>query len=213
MYFASVIYLHRPVPSGSVSVEAGRYVGVTAVGKEKKRLKQHLAAARSNKSAYHQLQWLRSLAEAPVVEVLEQCFPWNRDEREKYWIALFRDYGHQLTNATEGGDGFGPGAQHPCYGRPKSSECRQKLSAVHQGRAPSPKAIEKTREANIGKKLPDASSPYHGVTKSGSGYRADAYSKGLHIYLGRFIVEEDAARAVDAYVRANNLSPKLLNFP
>lgn len=232
MYFASAIYLHRPVSSGPVSIQAGRYVGVTLAGREKQRLKKHLSDAKRSNRNYRQIHWLRSLKEAPLVEVLEWCFPWNREAREKYWIALFRDYGHDLTNTTEGGDGarfgeanpmFGKtGNKNPRYGHKHSEQTRAAISAavsgdknVHLGTVRSPKAIAKTAEASRGTKPQNATSRFHNVSlrKDTGKWQASVNIKPRLHYLGVFVKEEDVARAADIFVRANSLSSKLLNFP
>lgn len=260
MYFASAIYLHRPVPTGPVSVEAGRYVGVTGQEPEE-RLKEHLAEAKLSKDNTHKLNWLRSLVQPPVVEVLEHCFPWNREEREKYWIALFRDYGHKLVNGTDGGDGFSPGhetsvevrkkisktlmghrrSEESCkkqaqtasgegnhfwgkqhseealdkmrrnkLGKKASKQTRQKMSASRLGKAHSEAAIIMM----TGWKKEGASSQFYGVywDKTRKKWVAKARHNKKDIMLGRFNIEEDAARAVDAFIRVNNLPTKLLNF-
>lgn len=103
-FFVDPIYVLRKRNTGATSSEAGRYIGVTAELPET-RLKQHLDEAYYKKRQNHRLNWLRSLEEDPVVEVIEWVLPMHREEREKYWIALFRDYGHRLVNGTDGGKG------------------------------------------------------------------------------------------------------------
>lgn len=209
MYFASAIYLHRPIPSGPVSVEAARYIGVTCKTPQE-RLADHLVAAKYAKTRNHRVNWYRSLKEPPHVEVLEYVFPWNREAREKYWIALFRDYGHALVNISEGGNGFAPGHRHP-------EEVKQKISKVMTGHARSETRLladAEHRTKMIGRKNPKASSHFWGVSliKSTGKWRASVSIPGRRtLNLGHFDIEEEAAQAVDAYVILNSLS-RPLNF-
>lgn len=105
-----------------------RNVGVTKKS-ENVRLQEHLSEARRGVKN-HRCNWLRSLRQPPIVEVIEWVRPEDRNEREKYWIALFRDYGHQLVNNTDGGDGV--------LGCPLTSETRAKMSLAGKGKPKSP---------------------------------------------------------------------------
>lgn len=187
------IYVLRKRAAGAASSEAGRYIGVTSVLPEQ-RLKRHLAEARNSRKSNHRLHWLRALEAPPDIEVIEWVLPMHRVEREKYWIALFRDYGHKLVNGTDGGEGT--------LGIVRSFETRAKLSAAMSA-------------ARTGKKLQNSSSDFHGVSwnKDSNYWEAGLTLRGRREFLGNFSQEEDAAHAVDTYVRANKLSPKLLNFP
>ena len=53
---------------------------------------------------------------------------------EKFTIALFRKF-FKLVNQTEGGDGGNglKGENHPLYGKPRSNECKEKISKSLQG--------------------------------------------------------------------------------
>lgn len=87
-----------------------RYLGVTSKFPEQ-RLAEHLYEAKSTKKKTHRLNWLRGLDQPPMIEVIEWVLPGDRVEREKYWISLFKDYGHKLVNGTDGGEGT-PGRKY-----------------------------------------------------------------------------------------------------
>ena len=81
-----------------------RYIGYTAKAIST-RLSEHLKEARAG-HASHKCNWIRSLLHAgikPVSESLELVTAGNWQERERFWIALYKD---SLTNATAGGEGL-----------------------------------------------------------------------------------------------------------
>lgn len=53
---------------------------------------------------------------------------------EQSYVAIFKAIGLKLTNTTPGGDGFGKGDQHPCYGIPVSAERKAKQAAKMRGK-------------------------------------------------------------------------------
>lgn len=83
-----------------------RYIGKTKNSLER-RLKAHLADARSGKYKHHAACWLRGLISqglAPEIILLEESEgDWVKAEVS--WIARGRDLGWPLTNSTIGGDG------------------------------------------------------------------------------------------------------------
>lgn len=241
----SAIYKHTDPVTRIV-----RYIGKTSKAPQQ-RLKAHLSEARTGKRNYR-LNWLRSLDRLPIVEVLEYVQGEALSDREKYWIALFRDYGHDLVNATEGGEGLSnPSSETRAkivaskIGRKHSKEARDKMSRAAVGRRPTAahraaisasligipktkacrvaistaqKGVPETeaccaamRLRQVGKKHNKSSSRFHYVywDKTTQSWKVQVLRKAL----GRFLDEIEAARAADAYIRANNLSPKLLNFP
>lgn len=217
-----------------------RYVGVTG-GSEQDRLEHHLYEAKSG-IRNHRCNWLRSLkSKRPQVEVVEWIRPEDRDERETYWIALFRAYGHDLVNETDGGDGtrgyvFTPEVcqkiSKAITGLKKSPECRAKMSASHKGRPKTPEhrkamseaqkgrkhpreLVLKANEAKRGQKRKYASSEFIGVfwNKHAQKWCVRLRILNKYYWVGTFETELEAAHAVDAYVRKRGFSPKLLNFP
>ena len=42
----------------------------------------------------------------PEINIIEECFEDNWQEREKYWIKYCKEKGFKLTNSTEGGEGI-----------------------------------------------------------------------------------------------------------
>ena len=167
--------------------------------------------------------------------------PEDRDERERYWIALARDYGHKLVNGTDGGDGtqgyvFTPEVREriskAITGVKKSLECRKKQSDAHKGKKKTPEHRRAMSDAQKGKrqspehdlaaaegkrgqKRTYASSKFIGVFWNPRSEKWCARLRVLNKYywVGTFESELAAAQGVDAYVHKHNLSPKLLNFP
>jgi hypothetical protein len=83
-----------------------RYVGMSVDAK--KRFTRHLHLAR--KSHHHHLYyWIRSLLRQerePILEILEDDLDrTDVGDRERFWIAYFKDQGCDLTNMNEGGLG------------------------------------------------------------------------------------------------------------
>lgn len=107
-----------------------RYVGSTKCAPSE-RLRSHLAEARGNKKSYR-LNWLRSLTQPPILEVIEWAPPGDWQISEQYWISLAREYGCRLVNGTDGGEGL----INP------TAETREKMRLSHVGR----KLSEETRE-------------------------------------------------------------------
>ena len=233
------IYLLRKRETPGVSKEAGRYIGITSQPVED-RVYDHLLEARKG-SRTHKSNWLRSIDEDVEVEVIEWCLPMHREEREKYWIALFRAYGCKLTNATDGGEGsaglnHSPEAREKISaaltGRKRSPEIREKISAALTGKKHSLERREKVSKSKTGVrksleacaaaaagrrgiKHAGSSSQFYGVyfdSRAGKWHARIRVNK-IDVHIGRFLKEEDAARAVDAYIRENNLPTRLLNFP
>lgn len=101
-----------------------RYVGKTVLSLEK-RLKGHF----SDKAENHKTHWIRSLLARglkPTIKSIEEDIAENWAERERYWIAYYRDQGARLVNLADGGQGS-PGWS-------ASEEQRAKLSAAMKGR-------------------------------------------------------------------------------
>ena len=90
-----------------------RYVGKTT--DINTRLKTHITRSRHNK--YHSARWVQSVLKRglrPIIELVEECTEENWVEREKYWIAYYRER-FDLTNVLDGGEG---GATFGRLGKP-----------------------------------------------------------------------------------------------
>jgi len=139
-----------------------RYVGKSWT--IRKRLTQHLSAARTRAKKGHVYSWLRSLLRegvAPALTILETVSaggPWQ--EREKHWIQYFRQSGVPLTNLTDGGDGT-HGLHSPLRGIPLSDLHRQHVregrrngtaSPGFKGHKHTPVSVAKMSMVRVGKK-------------------------------------------------------------
>jgi len=122
------------------------------------------------------------------------------------------------------------GSDHPAFGHVVTQEDREAMSVRmtgegnHQfGKERTPEHCQKISEGQyseknwrFGKKNANASSPYFGVARSKDRYgnikwRVEFWVKGKKVDLGRFKIEEEAAKAYDMYVLSNGL-PNPLNF-
>lgn len=83
-----------------------RYVGKT-VKTLKNRLYGHITQSKDGKSDTYRDRWIRGLSAQglrPEIREIEVCgADWAN--RERFWIAHFRDAGARLTNHTDGGEG------------------------------------------------------------------------------------------------------------
>ena len=80
-----------------------RYIGKTT--NINTRLKSHITRSRHN--TYHSARWVQSVIKKglrPIIELVEECTEENWVEREKYWIAYYREH-FDLTNLLDGGEG------------------------------------------------------------------------------------------------------------
>lgn len=84
-----------------------RYIG--KADNISKRLDRHVNEAKRSKQITHKLTWIRSLIKggfAPELLILDVV---NADEWafwEKHYISVYKAWGFDLTNGTEGGDGL-----------------------------------------------------------------------------------------------------------
>jgi hypothetical protein len=145
---------------GLSSTEDGviRYIGQTTKSSLKKRLFEHLAAAKRESDSSRCYRWIRKvLRQGHRIEInlLEDDCPWGTAEQR--WIAQYRrEHPGVLTNISEGGDGFTgkrteedrARRRHPkteahraairaAMQRPKSAEERANRSRAQTGNAKS----------------------------------------------------------------------------
>src|SRR5580700_11262147 len=133
-----------------------RYVGAT-VRTLKTRLGDHVRKSRQGEKT-HRAAWIRQLlglSLRPLVALVEETSDLSR---EAFWIKHFKDQGIDLTNGTEGGEGWGiksPEARRrigmASKNRIWTTEMRAKISASRRGCPMSEATKQKLRIINIGK--------------------------------------------------------------
>src|SRR5262245_9482 len=184
---------------------AARYIGKS--NNPVKRLERHLRESRASQRCLRHC-WFKALQDCgvrPIMKILERCEETRWVERERYWIAYYRDRGADLTNGTDGGDGL----HNP------SLETRARIAAgvgkAHRGRAKGPehraKLLVAAKKASDAAKTPEvrakqsASAKLRGLSP---GFRAAAEKK-RHLSLvdpSGHLVEFDGVRA---FCAANGL--------
>ena len=120
----SIYTLSHPVTSEI------RYVGKTTKSL-KRRLECHLADRRNN----HRTCWIKSITNIgllPIIELVEEVDNSDWQLLEKYWIAQFKNWGFNLVNSGEGGEGVD-----------MTTSVREKIGKAHLGRIDSLETIEK----------------------------------------------------------------------
>lgn len=125
--------------------------------------------------------------EFKILEILEDCV--NIDEKEKFWIAKYRE-NNKAFNLQSGGKGC-PGVhiseevkriigeknrQHN-LGKKASEETKLKMSLARKGRKPSPESIEKGRLKHIGMKHTPEAKKKMSIAKSGEKCHLAKYTK------------------------------------
>lgn len=106
-----------------------RYVGKS--NNPQNRLKKHLSESNLIESWTPKNKWLLSLRKdnlSPIMEIIDSTYLDNINELEVYWIKHYRDLGIDLTNGTNGGDGF------DWTGRKHRSETVEKMKICHPDR-------------------------------------------------------------------------------
>jgi hypothetical protein len=88
-----------------------KYIGKTVQPKYKR-----LSAHYRDKKPSRKKSWIDCLRKKnlkPILEIIEWCEDHNWQEKEKYWIAHYRNkIGNKLTNILEGGNGLPKGYKH-----------------------------------------------------------------------------------------------------
>lgn len=130
-----------------------RYVGKT--NSAKRRLYSHIKECKSIRISY-KINWIKSLlskGERPIISIIDVVPISEWQYWEKYWIEQFKQWGFNLTNQTEGGDG-GQGYKHTDLaknkmrksklGKPLSEEHKIKISkSVKEDWQNNPREVEK----------------------------------------------------------------------
>lgn len=161
----------------------------------------------------HSACWIRSLVArglVPHLEILQEVPVADWPLWERVWIKASRKIGMDLTNATDGGDAV------PSFaGRSHLPETRAKISASQKGDKNHHFGKMGMQHTSFGRKSPKASSRFRGVGKhkaTGKWY-AQITISGKSKYLGIFLNEIEAARAVDAAALKYFGPTCRLNFP
>lgn len=83
-----------------------RYVGKT--DNLQRRFRQHKCVDKGHKMTHCRcwIKSLRSLNLLPIMEILEECNETDWIWLERYWISQLRQWGHNVVNHTEGGEGI-----------------------------------------------------------------------------------------------------------
>ena len=136
-----------------------RYVGKS--NKPSKRLSCHLGRTEKN----HKYSWLKQLDNEglkPILDIIDEV-P-NDEWRfwEQYWISQFRTWGFDLTNLTDGGEGFASGELNPAH-LPHVKELRSK---IHKGKIITQEMRDKISEKLTGRKNPEHSKRMTGRKKT-----------------------------------------------
>jgi group I intron endonuclease len=105
-----------------------RYIGKT--NNIKNRLRRHLNNSSLSESTKKN-NWIISLLknnQLPIIEVLEEVSSEDIDFYEMFYISLFKSWGFELLNGTNGGDGFDwSGRKHNQY-----SKLKNKINSPHR---------------------------------------------------------------------------------
>lgn len=145
-----------------------RYVGRSTQPQE--RLRQHLREARDERRGYRKCRWIRSLAAAPTLRILDWVAPDDAVRAEGYWIRRLTRGGCRLVNTGTETHGLWSVAAWTAPRPPKtpehlaaisaalkgrkngpmSEEAKAHLSAYWKGKRKSPETIERMRRARQG---------------------------------------------------------------
>lgn len=123
-----------------------RYVGKAA--DPEARLRQHLRPS-SLKLKSKKNSWLKAVIAAglePQLVIIDRVPEDQADDAERIHIWTYRELGYDLTNGTDGGDGFR--GTH-------SEETKAKMSATHMGRPKSPEHAAAIAAGRRGLKISD----------------------------------------------------------
>lgn len=141
--------------------ELVRYVGLTKYTLEH-RLRSHFDDKRNS----HRAHWLKSLKEKPDMQLIEDGLTLEQaNEKEIFYIKLFKSVGAKLVNNTFGGDGtrgYKPSQETRALwskirtGRKQSEESKAKRSLSLKNRYFSPEHRKKISAALKGRPLPEA---------------------------------------------------------
>lgn len=127
-----------------------RYVGKT--DNIRKRYNHHLIY--NGKS--HKTSWIKNLKTngcKPIIEVIDEVPLIDWKFWEVYWISQFKTWGFDLTNNTNGGEGFASGDLNPAH-LPHVKNLRSK---IHKGKVVTQKIRDKISKSLTGREKPEHS--------------------------------------------------------
>ena len=179
----------------------------------------------SHCNGYYELKsmknsWIQSLATQglrPELVVIEETTVDQWEDRERYWIAYYRQAGCDLTNGTEGGIGaykLHPDARRRISdsnrGKKRSPEAITKTANAHRGRKRTPETIAKMRAAMLGKKLSPFQVERIRASHIGHGPSPQARARLIELIKGKPVTPETLAkkRATMAERKAQGLYNK-----
>jgi group I intron endonuclease len=206
-----------------------KYIGQSINCRE--RMTEHKRQLRKNihENEYLQRSWNKYGAENFEFFIISECEMFDLDKLETDLIEkLFSHIKKWGYNVEMGGnkppspkgkpksDAWYINQRKAKLGHDVSEETRRKISEVQIGKTKSQKTKDKHRSNTVGRKInkDKTSSKYVGVMKNKRNNKWNAYiTIGKQIYLGLFLLEEDAARAYDrkCWEYMHDLSK--LNFP
>ncbi len=130
-----------------------RYIGKSK--NPKQRWSGHIKFATKGDNS-HRSRWIRQLLKenlVPDYEILEEVPLDDWQRYEKKWVQFAKEQGFDLTNMTEGGDGFSEGCIPWNKGGTIPQYQIERLREFNTGRKPSDETRKKLRESHLGKTL------------------------------------------------------------
>ncbi len=124
------------------------YIGKTINLKE--RLSGHFKEKKNNKNKIEWIKNLRIKGLKPIIEILDEVDESNWQIFEKYWIYQFKNWGFNLLNICEGGEGI------KIRGFKHNKETKNKISISGKGRKHSDETRKLMSLGRIGIKFSDS---------------------------------------------------------
>lgn len=125
-----------------------KYIGITS--NPKRRLEKHLSYKKINLKS----NWIKSLLNSGVSPIMTLVDSSNTreeiNEKEKFWIVKYREWGCDLKNMTDGGDGgntFG--------GRKHTQLSKDKISIANKGRKRDLNYLNENKRKKVEQICPD----------------------------------------------------------
>ena len=171
-----------------------RYIGRTRADTPDKRFKMHIKNASDDARKTHVYNWIRSVLSSGgtvcvrSIELIENYE--ESADREKHWIAFYREQGHDLTNLTDGGEGtvglrreYLPHSvearennRKAQLGKILTEEHKKNIGKGNLGRVVSEETRKKIRNSNIGKKRSEETKKKISESKKGKPWTNEARS-------------------------------------